>query len=270
MKRVCGKKGFTLVEIIVVLVILAILAAILVPSMVGWIDNAQAKACLSALGGIRRSYQAEAAYTGYKVESARPLLNAAVKEWGGAGASSDTGFTCPCGNNGSVVVYSVDKTAILSITCEEHGGMTDSAATTAQVLIGLWDKPAFGKLSIESYFARAQNQGTNNPLNANGGNWGAGIAEEMKKLGCDSVNSLWRIQRIKPNVDTYQIYWAASGTKTGAELGETLDVVCVTYDAANKKVVDTQAGTAEVVRVDSGNQTKVTGLDTFMPMPTEP
>ena len=37
---VVHKKGFTLVEVIVVLVILAILAAILVPSMVGWIDKA--------------------------------------------------------------------------------------------------------------------------------------------------------------------------------------------------------------------------------------
>lgn len=38
-----SKKGFTLVEVIVVLVILAILAAILIPSMVGWIDEANSK-----------------------------------------------------------------------------------------------------------------------------------------------------------------------------------------------------------------------------------
>lgn len=38
-----SKKGFTLVEVIVVLVILAILAAILVPSMVKWIDKAETK-----------------------------------------------------------------------------------------------------------------------------------------------------------------------------------------------------------------------------------
>lgn len=37
------KRGFTLVEVIVVLVILAILAAILIPSMVGWIDEANSK-----------------------------------------------------------------------------------------------------------------------------------------------------------------------------------------------------------------------------------
>lgn len=47
MKRICkghgrpssNRRGFTLVEVIVVLVILAILAAILIPSMVRWIEK---------------------------------------------------------------------------------------------------------------------------------------------------------------------------------------------------------------------------------------
>ena len=39
-KKLKNKKGFTLVELIVVLVILAILAALLVPSLTGYIDKA--------------------------------------------------------------------------------------------------------------------------------------------------------------------------------------------------------------------------------------
>ncbi len=44
--RKSSKKGFTLVEVIVVLVILAILAAIMIPSMTKWIDKAKDKSIL--------------------------------------------------------------------------------------------------------------------------------------------------------------------------------------------------------------------------------
>ncbi|MBQ4276194.1 MAG: prepilin-type N-terminal cleavage/methylation domain-containing protein, partial [Lachnospiraceae bacterium] len=42
-KKKMENKGFTLVELIVVLVILAILAAILVPALLGYIDRAKEK-----------------------------------------------------------------------------------------------------------------------------------------------------------------------------------------------------------------------------------
>ena len=38
-----SKKGFTLVELIVVLVILAVMAAMLVPALTGYIDEARKK-----------------------------------------------------------------------------------------------------------------------------------------------------------------------------------------------------------------------------------
>ena len=46
LNRKNSKKGFTLVEVIVVLVILAILAAIMIPAMTGWIDEARNKRVL--------------------------------------------------------------------------------------------------------------------------------------------------------------------------------------------------------------------------------
>ena len=38
-----AKKGFTLVELIIILVILAIISALLIPTLVGYIDEARAK-----------------------------------------------------------------------------------------------------------------------------------------------------------------------------------------------------------------------------------
>lgn len=45
-EKIREQKGFTLIELIVVLVIMAVLAAITVPSMIGWIDRAKEKQIL--------------------------------------------------------------------------------------------------------------------------------------------------------------------------------------------------------------------------------
>lgn len=58
-KTLKNNKGFTLIEIVIVIVIIAILAAILVPSMLSWIDNANQKTVISAADTIRNTVAAE-------------------------------------------------------------------------------------------------------------------------------------------------------------------------------------------------------------------
>ena len=55
-----NKSGFTLVELIVVLVILAVLAALLVPSLTGYIDKAKQQAIISEARGVWTAAQASA------------------------------------------------------------------------------------------------------------------------------------------------------------------------------------------------------------------
>lgn len=52
-----NKKGFTLVEVIVVLVILAIMAAILIPSLIGYIDKAKENSIVSETRSIVTAVQ---------------------------------------------------------------------------------------------------------------------------------------------------------------------------------------------------------------------
>lgn len=60
MKKILrSKKGFTLIEIVIVIVIIAILAAILVPSMLAWIDKANERTVTSAADTIRQTVSAE-------------------------------------------------------------------------------------------------------------------------------------------------------------------------------------------------------------------
>ena len=47
LENIKKKKGFTLVEVIIVLVIIAILAAVLIPSLTGYIDKANQKTAIA-------------------------------------------------------------------------------------------------------------------------------------------------------------------------------------------------------------------------------
>lgn len=59
-KQISGKKGFTLVEIIVVLVVLAILAAFTIPTMLGFVADAKGKAYIAEAREVYVAAQATA------------------------------------------------------------------------------------------------------------------------------------------------------------------------------------------------------------------
>ena len=130
-----ARKGFTLVEVIVVLVILAILAAIMIPAMTGWIDKANEKKCFSAMGMVARDYHACVAGTGYGLVTEVDPAVLAAEAIGDVTGQTVTGgsYACPAGRGTCTLNISADKLSVASIDCTEHGTMTFGAAPAQAV-----------------------------------------------------------------------------------------------------------------------------------------
>lgn len=104
-----NKKGFTLIELIVVIAILGILALFLVPSFIGYADDAQKATCDANRHLIERSYKF------YKVRNEDVSLSAYINGDG----SEYQGSQCPSKGTYS---YDDDNGKVL---CSIHGGADD-------------------------------------------------------------------------------------------------------------------------------------------------
>jgi prepilin-type N-terminal cleavage/methylation domain-containing protein len=109
--------GFTLVEVIVVLVILAVLAAVLVPSLIGYIDLANEKVCLVNRSAILRHYKTIYSYNYPNVEAVT-LQNILEGEYSDF-VEDISAYSCPSGG-----IYSVSEDG-LHINCSIHGAIGD-------------------------------------------------------------------------------------------------------------------------------------------------
>ena len=105
-----NNKGFTLIEIIIVIVIIAILAAMLVPSMIKWIDNAKEKTFISDCSALKTAYDAAAteqyAIDGTKTVSAdklAALLDGATVAISDAAPTDSKTYNLKLGDDGAVV-----------------------------------------------------------------------------------------------------------------------------------------------------------------------
>ncbi|MEG0292331.1 MAG: prepilin-type N-terminal cleavage/methylation domain-containing protein [Anaerovoracaceae bacterium] len=108
-KAIRNKKGFTLVEVIVVLVILAILAAILIPSMVGYINKAEKKSVVVEARSALLATQTVASEAYVKNKAATTLTTDQIKEVTTLAELKDGSVTGITVLNGKVTAFSYDN-----------------------------------------------------------------------------------------------------------------------------------------------------------------
>jgi type IV pilus assembly protein PilA len=90
-KKLKDKKGFTLVELIVVLVILAILAALLIPSLTGYIDKANKEKVVSETRMVAMAVQTELSEAYGQAGAGKDLSTSAkVNEWKSTAATGSS------------------------------------------------------------------------------------------------------------------------------------------------------------------------------------
>ena len=102
-----NKKGFTLVELVVVIAIIGVLAAILVPSMMGYVKKSRLK---TANGNAKTAYNAVAEYLADK-ETQGVLTDATQTNIAGAKSSAEAELSTNGNGSGEVAVAFGDLTA---------------------------------------------------------------------------------------------------------------------------------------------------------------
>lgn len=112
LQRIHNRKGFTLVEVIVVLVILAILAALLVPKLTGWIDQAKEKSVAGEAHLVLSAAQAYASeqYASGKTETT--FGKTQVENYLTGDATGDIGSGTIEGSKVTGFTYTKDKVTV--------------------------------------------------------------------------------------------------------------------------------------------------------------
>lgn len=109
------RKGFTLIELIVVIAILGILALFLVPSFIGYASDAKESICNTNLTSIQRAYQFQLA----KQESDE-IESLLIQVMENKFDDFSTIPSCPSGGIYTVINDGSEGTAAFKVVCSEH------------------------------------------------------------------------------------------------------------------------------------------------------
>ena len=245
-----NKKGFTLVEMIVVIVILGILLAIMVPQLIKYIDKAKAVQCRADVSYIMKEYQIEALEKDPgNAEAACALLESIVLEHNGKlkkkGEIFNGGiYSDVCTSKGLYTCTFDYSYKSVTVTCSEHDEEQIEIKKLADVLgkLDFTDILNFPHKNLNDYFKNGRTSINSEALSTGGyGSYGSLAKVIEAKLQEQGINMAGRSWRMDKEGDTYNLFLTDSQKITTEMEGNR--VACTQYDIKNNKVIH---GTIEI------------------------
>ncbi len=214
MEKEHGKKGFTLIELIIVIAILAILAAILIPNMIGYLDKAKEGTCIANVDTARRNavswFGLKQGYEKSPADKSALLDEVMQDSFGGKAQKirdNVYGGLCPSGGE-YVFVYS--EAGMPSCSCSVH---QQAKKQDVDHIKELWSIQ-----KVKDYFSK---KAAGSSLDSTASH-AAAIAPDINRVmqqqfGVDPATVSWRIYKVGTN--DYIIYWTNTNVG-GVNVGE--------------------------------------------------
>lgn len=263
-----------MVELIVVIAVLGILAALIVPSVVGYVGRAKEVACQTTRDTLMRDYQMQAAEQRPAASGdAVSLLNGMMDGHSGSaqvgeGSFINGSFSGFCKDQGVYsCIVSQDYTTI-NIWCSKHGGSIPDVV----ILTDWLKKMDFSNLedvkvkyeTLEDYFKKNTSLDSEakstDPAYGTYGSMAGIVSAKLKEVGINTDNHSWRMYK---NGGQYNMFLTDDRKITEADIKTGERIACTKYDIANQTVVH---GTVLVVKGEvNGKSYPIISGESFEP-----